>query len=438
MWSPRNPLSSPSSPAYSPLTTPVKQLKVPLHTELKHEQLPPPLFNVFPESYSYILQMFSDHDNSTPSNHAFSATVLVNVTSEIEGNKWIKDLEDHTATTYRVTRGNRVKGCRLIYKTDRHYQHKRKKATYKKTSATNHPLLRDKKTQCSSKLTLKLLNRSRPNVSYTHPCEVALIWDHNHSITSAHVLIFRPISQETKDQFYKYFEQGHSPSSAIHHHSLNLAIEYQGKDQDYEIAHADRSINPLPKDVYYLYKKWRVEKHGEENGEGMFSQLEKLVSDYNMENEQEGGRAFIQRYKHKHVETTSKGTDFSTDQPLVLAICTPLMARAHQVVRQAGELVYCDATSSLDRYNCPTFIMSTCTSTGGIPLGVVITSGESEAVITEAITFLKTTLPPNAFYSRGAKGPECALQMTVMLKEQHYIRSTWPHTTLLLCIFHYL
>jgi len=47
--------------------------------------------------------------------------------------------------------------------------------------------------------------------------------------------------------------------------------------------------------------------------------------------------------------------------------------------------VYCDSTSSLDRYNCPTFIMSTCTSAGGIPLGVVFTSGESEEVITAAI-----------------------------------------------------
>lgn len=26
-----------------------------------------------------------------------------------------------------------------------------------------------------------------------------------------------------------------------------------------------------------------------------------------------------------------------------------------QLVRQAGELIYCDSTSSLDRYNCPTF-----------------------------------------------------------------------------------
>lgn len=79
----------------------------------------------------------------------------------------------------------------------------------------------------------------------------------------------------------------------------------------------------------------------------------------------------------------------NTDQPLVLAICTPLMARAHKLIRQSGEMMYCDSTASLDRHNCPIFIISTCSSAGGLPLGVVITSGESEGVLTEAFSNLK-------------------------------------------------
>ena len=88
----------------------------------------------------------------------------------------------------------------------------------------------------------------------------------------------------------------------------------------------------------------------------------------------------MQQYEHK---STDNPQEKAASQPLVLAVCTPLISRGHQLVKQAGELVYCDSTS---RYNCSTFIMSTCTSGGGIPLGVVITSGESEEVITEAIT----------------------------------------------------
>ena len=167
----------------------------------------------------------------------------------------------------------------------------------------------------------------------------------------------------------------------------------------------------------------------------MFKQLELLIDDYNKEHGEEGGRAFLQQYVKKESETTWEGS--ITDQPLVLAVCTPLMARAHQLVRQAGELVYCDSTSSLDQYNCPTFIMSTCTSAGGIPLGVVITYGESEAVITEATTFLKSILPANAFYGKGAKGPDVCITDDCDA-ERAALKNTWPDTVLLLCIFHYL
>ena len=165
--------------------------------------------------------------------------------------KWIKDLEGYTATTYCVTRGNRVKGFRVLYKSDQHCQHKRKKSSKCKPKDI-HSLHRDKKTDCPDHFTIKVHN-PKAWQSSTHPCEVMITWDHNHSTQSAHALSFRPISTDTKQKFYSYFDLGHSPSSAIHHHSINLAIEHEGRENEFEIAHADRSINPLPKDIYYLY-----------------------------------------------------------------------------------------------------------------------------------------------------------------------------------------
>ena len=126
---------------------------------------------------------------------------------------------------------------------------------------------------------------------------------------------------------------------------------------------------------------------------------------------------------------------FRWQSTISLAICTPIMARAHQVLRQSGELVY--ATSSLDRYNCQTFMISTCTPAGGLPLGVVITSGEDEATITEAMNFLKSVLPKNAFHGRGSKGPEMCITDD-SAAERAAIHSKWPETKLLLCIFNYL
>ena len=76
----------------------------------------------------------------------------------------------------------------------------------------------------------------------------------------------------------------------------------------------------------------------------------------------------------------------------------------------------------------------------GIPLGVEITSGESEAVIAETFSFLKTTFPGDTLYGKGDKGPEVCITDDCSAG----FNSTWPDTTLLLyvctCMYplHYL
>ena len=64
-------------------------------------------------------------------------------------------------------------------------------------------LQRDKKTGCPTSLTLRVHNQNVSSSSLygSHLCEVALTWDHNHSITSAHAISFRPIATETREQF---------------------------------------------------------------------------------------------------------------------------------------------------------------------------------------------------------------------------------------------
>ena len=331
-----------------------------------------------------------------------------------------------------------MKGQKILYKAIRHCQHKRKQPLKPTNQWKSTLARRDKKTNCETHFTLKIhkARKTSSNFYYTHPCEVNLYWDHNHSIHSAHALSFKPISDETRDKFYSYFKQGHSPSSAKHLHELNLAIEYENQGTELEKVRADRSTNPSAQDVYYLYRKWNEEHHGKDNGEDMFKKLEDVIARYNEEHAAEGGRAFMQRYTYQPDGGILGNLD-GTEQPLVVAVCTPLMARAHRLVRQAGELVYCDSTSSLDRYNSPTFIMSTCTAAGGIPLGVVITSGESEETITEAFSYLRMVLPPDAFYGRGIKGPENCITDDCSA-ERNALRSTWPDMSLLLCIFHYL
>ena len=63
---------------------------------------------------------------------------------------------------------------------------------------------------------------------------------------------------------------------------------------------------------------------------------------YNESNKDIGGKASVQRFH------TTEG---ECDQPLILAICTPLMSRVHQHIQQAGELVFIDSSSSFDDYD---------------------------------------------------------------------------------------
>ena len=406
-----------------------------LHKLLSQYQLPTLLMDVFPPSYQYVFKSFEAKTSSiVPS---FSASVCINnVTTEGQAVQWIKDLEDHTSTTYRISRGNQCKGKRIVYKTDRHCQHKRKKLSEKQNQCGKKrmTLSRDKKNDCATRFTLKV----QANQVALPPCELFINWEHNHSIQSAHALSFRPLSEGTMCKFEEYFKQGHSPSSAMHLHGLNLAVEYEGREEKLQRVSADRSQTPLPMDVYYLYRKWRVKNLGEECGERMFDRLDEAVIAYNKEFSAVGGKALLQRYDKEHSESAwEKNAKISTEQPLVLAICTPLMCRAHSLLRQSGELVYCDSTASLDRYNCPTFIISTSSSAGGIPLGIVITSGESEAVLTEAFSLLKKILPEKAFYGQGYQGPELCITDDCDA-ERGALKNNWQKITLLLCVFHFL
>ena len=101
---------------------------------------------------------------------------------------------------------------------------------------------------------------------------------------------------------------------------------------------------------------------------------------YNQQFGKEGGKAVIKPYS-KHED--------GSENPLILAICTPVMSRVHTAVQQASELVYVDSSSSLDDYNNVVFVLSTSNTAGGLPLGVVVTSGESSAIVEEAMVTLK-------------------------------------------------
>ena len=194
---------------------------------------------------------------------------------------------------------------------------------------------------------------------------------------------------------------------------------------------------------------------GDDNGEALFERLEHEIQLYNEKWENHGGKAKLQRFSTAEDHDSSTQNDSEDDetvsntqpettkkkghlQPLILAVCTPLMARAHANIPQSAEILFCDSTSSLDRFNTSLFILSTCHPAGGIPLGIVLTSDEKEETITAALQLLLELLPPNAFYSAGVEKGPGILMTDDSCSEKNALKMIWPNSLQLLCIFHFL
>ncbi|XP_062503901.1 uncharacterized protein LOC134180732 [Corticium candelabrum] len=281
---------------------------------------------------------------------------------------------------------------------------------------------------------------------------------HNHSVHSAHALSFRSVDDATKQEIFTLFCKGHSAASARHAHETNLMISCAEYEQDDQRVLADRAINPSVQDYSRLHEQWRKKEMGEENGPDMFFQLQTEIDIYNENNQQQGGTAKLQVYKNPCLNKAKSGTSSNSDddisppprkkvklckrkqkhQPMVLAICTPLMSRAHNNIKQAREMVFIDATSSLDRYNSSVFIMSTSTPTSGIPLGVIVTSDEQATTIHRGLELLGEVLPEEAFNGKGVKHGPTIVMTDDSHTEREALHNFWPTANLLLCTFHFL
>ncbi|XP_041463997.1 uncharacterized protein LOC121415020 isoform X2 [Lytechinus variegatus] len=147
-------------------------------------------------------------------------------------------------------------------------------------------------------------------------------------------------------------------------------------------------------------------------------------------------RTYISHY-NTQVGSECMALDITSDNKVVMAICTPLMKRVHEEVKHASELVFIDASSNMDRYGCSVFLLLTHSCAGGLPLGVLITSSEAEGVIEAALKLYRSLLPQKCFGGRGVQGP--ALIMTDdSAAEQNAISHVFPASQTLLCVFHVL
>ena len=210
------------------------------------------------------------------------------------------------------------------------------------------------------------------------------------------MLSFRPVSVETKEKYTKLFSAGHSAASAYHYYENTLMDEFS---DELQTKLADRATNPMVQDVNRLYQTWRSAAYGPmDNGPDLFTALQAEVDEYNDRYNTEGGMALLQKYERwTEEECDGDSNDFTSpptkkkmkilenSKPLTLVACTPLMARVHEMIQQSAEMMFCDSTSCLEKYNCSLFILSTSSPAGALPLTVAITSDEKQDAIKRAM-----------------------------------------------------
>ncbi|KAK4316362.1 hypothetical protein Pmani_012491 [Petrolisthes manimaculis] len=89
----------------------------------------------------------------------------------------------------------------------------------------------------------------------------------------------------------------------------------------------------------------------------------------------------IQKYAQANPEVVINYQHYQNSFCVVLI--TPFMFRAHKALKEAGEVVFVDATSCVDQLNTA-ITPFMCTGPGGaVPLAILLTSSQDEATLTK-------------------------------------------------------
>lgn len=136
---------------------------------------------------------------------------------------------------------------------------------------------------------------------------------------------------------------------------------------------ADRAINPDYGYVVRLFHEYHNNTLGSRNGEKMFECLVEVIDHYNNSG---NGRAIMQEYNAQ------------AGKAFILCIMSSLICRIHEKIPQAGEICYVDASASFEPLNTSITLLYTSCIAGALPLGVLITSDESEITLEKAVIFL--------------------------------------------------
>lgn len=247
------------------------------------------------------------------------------------------------------------------------------------------------------------------------PCEIYMRLAHNHPIEACDALRFRPVGNEVKESLKALYHQGHTPATALEVIKIDLMTNHP---DNYEELLADRQVCPDYQACYYLYVQEFEHEYGPVNSRDHKFLILKL-----------------EEYNKMCGDIPSAKWNITPEETIIV-ICTPLMRRVHRLTPEAGEIVFIDSSGTVDRDGHRIFLMLTHNESGGVPLGVMITTSESTATLRKAMAMLKDLIGPEAFF--GAENGPSIFMTDDSVSERNSLSQVWPFSTLLLCLFHVL
>lgn len=166
--------------------------------------------------------------------------------------------------------------------------------------------------------------------------------------------------------------------------------------------------------VYYFYQKLLKEKHGPTAAEQMITSIRTSVNEFNERHEQ----------NYCHYAQVDENN-------FAIVVLTPLMIRALRLPATSNT-VYIDCESQVSRYGLHVFLLFIGSSViGGIPIGVIITSDDTESVILRGFQYYCSLLEGIVVNPRIL----VAVDSPPLLKA---LRTLFPSSCLLLNVFQIL
>jgi len=195
----------------------------------------------------------------------------------------------------------------------------------------------------------------------------------------------------------------------------DLEAEYE---EDFYLVEADKSKCPKIQWVYRFYYDTFTKKcGGHMYGPKMLASLQAAVTKYN-----------------EICESVCAKIKIIDDNNYLIAIITPEMRRFHENV-QSSETLFVDSTGTVETTGVKVFLLLANSFAGGLPLGVVITTSESEDRLKDAFSMYKSMLNEKSFNGKGAPS---IIMTDDCSAERSALAFVFPNAILLLCIFHVL